>query len=857
MHRAFMLSVLALTIFVLHPLVSYVLLFKSKSMSAEMRTGYLILQLCQFLQDIFFCLLYQPYPLTPLPVFGCMGLLCRVEWLPPLKLLGMFGIFLNGSIVIYLSILLRIQQAVIIGPSLVKLSPKSQLVVVLTISLYAVWVCAAFLCFTYEPPDGIEIAQKLNVSWIGKYSTMVVFGRGIGDTGTLQSGFTKLAVQDIVTYSIMAFLIFHIVCGLKTHAKFESAQKRFCRTAQALLTELLVGGCLYIFPSLILIIFHLRPPLFIPDVMFFISRILFMACFTAQTIASSLIFLSYHQYGWPTFYPIERVSYLVQPGQELKTQTCLDSFFKGLGFALPKDTAPAFIDYMKKLSTLVEQYGDDGIDIYCDYEGTLENCLGNLINTPCVNAESFSLMYFDLGTVDSIEYAINIPSGAYECKNKDLFKQYRVCYKDTDVNHVEEFLQCSIQLQKDEVDVVGGDRCGPLANYSNCVTNIYVKNCGAGVKSYSCNLEEIKLGVDASACKGKLPDCSLHYDVGTTCIHTVYHHNLRKSSPEMGVYPCFLFTFVSFDIAYASAQFILYPALGIMNGVFFMTSTTTDTKWSITMFSVIRAFYFYSSFISFIVTPHLLYFFRSFFGVPILICSIIAEMLIWGTGFMEYQFLHSYSDTSDIAIAVFIQRFPHLSANECIIADYWTSTGELRWIPLAVSISFAIFFTIELSIIILITWIILNIFRIKIISPKLFIIPCWVIYLPPNILMFLPLTRIQIDIGPFFFSYGFTLFPLIVGLYLERCSNTFQFVVHLSFIYLPPNITMFLLLTRIHIDIHPFFFTYGFTLFPVIDALIIMIGIRDYRYGKQPFVFTLQKFQGEFSKDIFVSFEQH
>ncbi|GMR47061.1 hypothetical protein PMAYCL1PPCAC_17256, partial [Pristionchus mayeri] len=189
------------------------------------------------------------------------------------------------------------------------------------------------------------------------------------------------------------------------------------------------------------------------------------------------------------------------------TQNCLDKYFAGWGFTLPKDTAPTFIDYMNVLSTLMKQYGDAGIDIYCDYESTLESCLGSLINTPCVSAENFAEMYFDLSTMDSIEYAINIPSGAYSCKNKALLKQYHSCYKDTDVNHHEEFVQCSITLEKELDGVVGSDRCIPWSHYSNCVTQIYVSNCGDGIKSFACNLEEIKLGIDVSACKKTMPDC--------------------------------------------------------------------------------------------------------------------------------------------------------------------------------------------------------------------------------------------------------------------------------------------------------------------------------------------------------------
>lgn len=166
----------------------------------------------------------------------------------------------------------------------------------------------------------------------------------------------------------------------------------------------------------------------------------------------------------------------------------------------------------------MEQYGDDGIDIYCEwehlmnghdnqfvfsYEGTLENCLGNLINTPCVNAESFSLMYFDLGTVSDqpilnilfrfpgrfnrirhqhsfgclwmqeqrlwVFFPNNQESGSFSVQAVSCLLQGYWCescrgqlhlHLDPDVRSVQEFLQCSIQLQKDEVDVVGGDRCG-------------------------------------------------------------------------------------------------------------------------------------------------------------------------------------------------------------------------------------------------------------------------------------------------------------------------------------------------------------------------------------------------------------
>ncbi|GMS94573.1 hypothetical protein PENTCL1PPCAC_16748, partial [Pristionchus entomophagus] len=185
----FMISVLVLTAVTLHPLVSYVILFQSKSMSADMRAGYLILQVAQVVQDIFFCLLYQPYLMTPLPAIGCMGLLCDSEWLPPVKLLGIFVFLMNGSIVIYLSVLLHIQQALIPGKSRVQISPRSQCLVVLTLSVYTLWVVSSYFISTSEPTNRTQVIQQLNLSWVEQYSRhIVVFGEAFGDSGTFRTG---------------------------------------------------------------------------------------------------------------------------------------------------------------------------------------------------------------------------------------------------------------------------------------------------------------------------------------------------------------------------------------------------------------------------------------------------------------------------------------------------------------------------------------------------------------------------------------------------------------------------------------------------------------------------------------------
>ncbi|GMT21360.1 hypothetical protein PFISCL1PPCAC_12657, partial [Pristionchus fissidentatus] len=148
-----------------------------------------------------------------------------------------------------------------------------------------------------------------NISWVGQYSRSVsVFGKEAGDCGEAESGKSKKTTTSICSHSLFFANIQRITARDKLFQRFESAQKRLCRTTRALLAELLVGGLFYILPSVIFTIFHLQPPRFLPDMVFTVSRVLFVLSFALQSTASALIFLSNHRYGRVRIYFIQSIN---------------------------------------------------------------------------------------------------------------------------------------------------------------------------------------------------------------------------------------------------------------------------------------------------------------------------------------------------------------------------------------------------------------------------------------------------------------------------------------------------------------------------------------------------------------------
>ncbi|GMS92167.1 hypothetical protein PENTCL1PPCAC_14342 [Pristionchus entomophagus] len=114
--------------------------------------------------------------------------------------------------------------------------------------------------------------------------------------------------------------------------------------------------------------------------------------------------------------------------EQSKTKSCLDSYFATYGFDTSKGL-PEFVDYMEKTGSVVKQYGVMGYDVYCDFERTLEACLGGLMTSPCMNPDGFVKMY-GIDIVVAIDYATTYPVEAYTCQNIDLSKKYFSCMGD-------------------------------------------------------------------------------------------------------------------------------------------------------------------------------------------------------------------------------------------------------------------------------------------------------------------------------------------------------------------------------------------------------------------------------------------
>ncbi|GMT13021.1 hypothetical protein PFISCL1PPCAC_4318, partial [Pristionchus fissidentatus] len=188
---------------------------------------------------------------------------------------------------------------------------------------------------------------------------------------------------------------------------------------------------------------------------------------------------------------------------QTKTKSCLDTYFSMFNID-SSTTLPDYMDYARISTTPITLYGIYGLDIYCNFESTLESCLGPLMNSPCMNPEGFSAMYGN-DVVESNNYAINFQVEAYSCHNIDVSKKYFGCMSDIE-NNFQGIIDCSNTMVDDIQHAI--DTCVPLGSYVQCVEDIYVKACDEGVRSYICNTEEIALNFDYSGfCADKLPKC--------------------------------------------------------------------------------------------------------------------------------------------------------------------------------------------------------------------------------------------------------------------------------------------------------------------------------------------------------------
>ncbi|GMR35513.1 hypothetical protein PMAYCL1PPCAC_05708, partial [Pristionchus mayeri] len=196
------------------------------------------------------------------------------------------------------------------------------------------------------------------------------------------------------------------------------------------------------------------------------------------------------------------------PGQcsaaeQTATKTCLDAYFLMYGIDSSKGL-PDYMDYVKKTTSIIELYGVDGFDFYCDFEVTLESCLGNLMSSACMNPDGFTKMY-GLDKSEASSYATTFPVAAYTCQNLDLTKTYYPCMMEINKDHMQGLIDCTIALEKEFRNAT--DICTPYDHDVTCIENYYVKYCGEGIRSYICNTEEIAINFDLTGCEDKLHQC--------------------------------------------------------------------------------------------------------------------------------------------------------------------------------------------------------------------------------------------------------------------------------------------------------------------------------------------------------------
>ncbi|GMR46299.1 hypothetical protein PMAYCL1PPCAC_16494, partial [Pristionchus mayeri] len=169
-------------VLVLHPLVIFVVLRKSATITMDCKVGYVCHTLVMIGFEINNGILYQMYTLLPLPILMCSGLLCNGA---DVFLQTILSFWTVAVCVPYLFLIIRMHQRMLFTTSSpLKVSNSIQALLLLAVTSLLFSNVFGFRRWTVDIPNKSILINSKEVSWAKNFSSnFLVFGQQVGEIG--------------------------------------------------------------------------------------------------------------------------------------------------------------------------------------------------------------------------------------------------------------------------------------------------------------------------------------------------------------------------------------------------------------------------------------------------------------------------------------------------------------------------------------------------------------------------------------------------------------------------------------------------------------------------------------------------
>ncbi|GMR45206.1 hypothetical protein PMAYCL1PPCAC_15402, partial [Pristionchus mayeri] len=272
-----------ISVFIVHPFTIFVLIWKSQ-MSLDCKSAYVAHHIILLCFDLYNALLYQMYPLAPLPIFFCFGLLCT-ENISSRLLLTILAFWTIAICVPYLFLMMRMHQKMLFHGSPFKLSVRWQTVIMLSLCSTLLANLFGFAFTTTEDTEKEAIINSPSIAWTKSFSVNhLVLGDSVGDVGDFFYELILLAVSILINFSFYISITYHSVykIGRQMDSEFQShirskTQELQLRFIYSLTIQAFLTAIFFITPLALLfigLVIDLTP--IVPDGLFAFARFLFL-----------------------------------------------------------------------------------------------------------------------------------------------------------------------------------------------------------------------------------------------------------------------------------------------------------------------------------------------------------------------------------------------------------------------------------------------------------------------------------------------------------------------------------------------------------------------------------------------------